>query len=306
VQPGENREDHVDTGKGNIGLDYRKLTEKKQNDDGSISYKYEGELDDNGWMPWNWGDTNFDSNEKYSKDGQLLERNVKYHDAKDLTFATPSGKEEVTGVTDVNTTYNAENGTYETTIVTKDHRYKAVTGADGKVTKFEKVTDDKQSDTVGDKSANTGSFTPDNGQYNPVRPQGVGELAPGAGSGDDGKGLDWRKSQAENLPDGSTYYRYEGELEDGTIFGDTNFTAEEKVDKDGNIVETHVKYDSAVDQKYVGPNGQKIEIDNVKSVDTTRDREGNYTTHIKDKNGNSYYFVTNSRGKVMKYSKAQQ
>lgn len=310
MQPGEQSEKHVDTGKDNIGLDWRKLTEKKENDDGSISYKYEGELDDCGWMPWNWGDTNFSANEKYSKEGQLLERNMHYDSAKDLKFDTASGPQELKGVTDVNTTYNKEKGVYETTIVTKDHRYKAEVGADGKVTKFEKVTDDKQDDTVGDKSANVGAFSPEKGQYNPVRPQGIGEVAPGAGSGDDGKGLDHRTSQAENLPDGGTLYRYKGELEDSGVmpwnWGDTNFEGEEKIDKDGNVVETHVRYDSAVDQQYVGPNGQKISIDNVKSVDTTRQGDGTYISQVKDKNGNSYFFVTDAKGKVKKYVKVQQ
>jgi hypothetical protein len=49
-----------------------------------------------------------------------------------------------------------------------------------------------------------------------------------------------------------------------------------------------------------------VEIDNVKQVDSARQQDGTYLTTVKDKNNNTYYFVTNNKGKVTKYVKVQQ
>src|SRR5262249_19133201 len=115
-------------------------------------------------------------------------------------------------------------------------------------------------------------------------------------------GIDNRTSRADTNPDGSTTYRYDGELEDSGImpwnWGDTNFKAEETVDKNGNIVGSRVEYDSSVDQKYVGPNGEKVEIEGVKSVDTKRDKDGNYVTEVKTDDGKVWKFTTDTSGKV--------
>ncbi|HEY9871054.1 MAG TPA: hypothetical protein V6D08_17950, partial [Candidatus Obscuribacterales bacterium] len=306
-QPGKAHEGEFDTGEGNTGIDWRK-SETKDNGDGTVTHTYEGELEDSGLLPWNWGDTNYKGSEKWTKDGRLLERHAEYDGGVDMKFKTPEGEKEIANVTKVDTVYNPQTGNYDTVITAEDGtKYRAETAADGSVKSFKEVTGQTQTDTAGDKSANVGSFSPSDGQYNPVRPQGLGELNPGQASSGEKNGIDWRESRAENNPDGSTTYRYSGELEDSGLmpwnWGDTNFEASETVDKDGNLVESHVSYDSAVDQQYVGPNGEKVAIEDVKKVDTTRDKDGNYVTKVTDDDGKVHTFVTNSKGKVVSYQK---
>src|SRR5262249_55470622 len=109
-QPGVAHDSEKQMGEGNTPIDWR--TAKSTTDkDGNVTHTYEGELEDSGVMPWNWGDTNFHGSEKWTKDGRLLERNVEYDSGVDLKFKSPDGKEvEVKDVTKVETKYNPETG----------------------------------------------------------------------------------------------------------------------------------------------------------------------------------------------------
>src|SRR5262249_30562140 len=200
---------------------------------------------------------------------------------------------------------NPETGNLDTVITSEDGtKYRAETAQDGSVKSFKKVTGELQTATIGDasKGGNKANFSPADGQYNPVRPQGIGEWNPGEAHGEK-SGIDNRNSKAETNPDGSTTYRYTGELEDsGWLpwnWGDTNFTASETLDNNGNMVNSHVEYNSSVDQKYVGPNGEAVSIDGVKKVDTKRDQNGNYLTEVTNDSGKVYKFTTDANGKVV-------
>ncbi len=303
-QPGTAHEDEKAMGDGNLPIDWRTV-QPSTDKDGNTVHKYEGEIADGGLLPWNWGDTNFTGSETWTKDGRLLERTVEYEDGVDLKFQKPGGKEEeISDVTKVETKYNPQTGNLDTVVTTEDGtKYRAETAQDGSVKSFEKVTGETQAEAPGDasKAGNKGNFSPSDGHYNPVRPQGIGEWNPGQAGGDKA-GIDNRESKAETNPDGSTTYRYDGEIEDSGLmpwnWGDSNFKAEETVDKQGNIVGSKVEYNSAVDQKYVGPNGEAVPIEDVKSVTTKRDQSGNYVTEVKDDDGKVWKFTTDPSGKV--------
>jgi len=311
VKPGTKNDGHIDTGKGNQPLDWRKC-DKTDNGDGTETYKYEGELDDSVWYkPWKWGDTNFHGSETYTKDGKLIERHNSYDSAVDITFKTKDGKQEVKDVVKVDTTFNPNSGNYDTIVTTEEGKvYRAETQPDGKVNSFKEVSGEKQIDTMGDRAAEAkaANFSPSDGQYHPVRPPGIGEMRPGEeSSSDKGKGIDWREGRAVNNSDGSTTYQYKGELEDSGFWpwnwGDTNFTAEERVDSKGNLISTHVKYDSKVDQEYVGKNAEKVKIENVTEVDSRKNGDGNFVTTVTTKDGQKHTFISGPDGKVLDYQK---
>lgn len=297
--PGESfTSERSNTGtKGQYDIDWREKTgEEKNPADGSTTYKYKGELDDGVFS-----DTNFEGSERISADGKLLERHVKYDGGATVKFKTPEGTKELSDVTSVDTAFDSRSGKYVTTIKTEDGtQYRAETSPDGSVTSFKEVTDKEQSSAPGDTKANVDSFKPVDGVFNPVRPQGLGELRPGQAEGDEGKGIDWRTSRAVNNANGSTTYNYSGELEDGWIGGDTNFTAEETIDHNGQVVHSKVDYDSAKELSMLGPRGQKVQIKNAKSVETNRSGN-NYETKVVDSDGKVYTFVTAPDGTVVEY-----
>lgn len=283
--------------KGQYDIDWREKTgEEKNPADGSTTYKYKGELDDGVFS-----DTNFEGSERISADGKLLERHVKYDGGAKVKFKTPEGTKEISDVTSVDTAFDSRSGKYVTTIKTEDGtQYRSETSPDGSVTSFKEVTDKEQSSAPGDTKANIDSFKPVDNVFNPVRPQGLGELRPGQAEGDEGKGIDWRTSRAVNNENGSTTYNYTGELEDGWIGGDTNFTAQETIDHNGRIVHSKVEYDSAKDLSMLGPRGQKVQIKNAKAVETNR-TGNNYETKVVDSDGKVYTFVTAPDGTVVEY-----
>ena len=131
TQPGKAFDNEVDTGKGNMGLAWREVPTRK-NADGTIIHDYIGSLQDTGLLPWEKDNTNFSGNEKWSKEGSLLERSVRYSSGLNIKFATNSGPQEIQDVRRIDTAYNPKSGNYDTVITTADGRKcNAETGADG-------------------------------------------------------------------------------------------------------------------------------------------------------------------------------
>src|SRR5262249_34559615 len=158
-------------------------------------------------------------------------------------------------------------------IMTKDlATFRAVTRPDGTVESFTEASGALQTDTGGLQNANINQFKPAGRQYSAVRPPGIGESNPGYASDRRVNGIDWRKSRATENRDDSTTFNYKGEVEHGSRH--TSYDAWERIDKDGNTVASHVKYDSSFDQKFFGRHGDSIEISNVSQVDTTRRLNG--------------------------------
>lgn len=165
---------------------------------------------------------------------------------------------------------------------------------------------DWNEDSKGEDRADAAKYdSATDGVYDPARPWGLAKHKPGQAGGDDGN-LDWRKSKSYTDSNGNTTYKYEGELEDSYAFnigGDTNFKASETYNKDGKLVGSKVEYDSAVDQSFTGPNGQKVSVEDVKSVETTTAADGTLTTTIKDSSGKGYVVTRNGSGAVTNYRK---
>lgn len=302
--PGETFSSERTDTKGQYDIDWRKKTGEETSPDGSKTYRYEGELDDGIFT-----DTNFEGSETISKDGKLLKRHAKYHGGADLKFNTPEGVKAIDNVSEVDTAFDSRTGKYVTTIKTEEGKqYRAETSPDGAVTSFKEVTDAEQSSAPGDTKANIDSFKAVDGVFNPVRPMGIGELRPGQAEGDEGKGVDWRTSRAVRNEDGSTTYNYTGEIEDSWflgIGGDTNYTAEETVDHNGQLTRSKVEYGSTKDLSFLGPRGQKVSISNVKNVETNR-TGNNYETKVMDSDGKTYIFVTAADGTVLEYKEPQK
>jgi len=292
---------------GNNGLydiDNRSVTGTETNPtDKSTTYRYKGEVDD-GIL----SDTNFEASERYSQDGKLLERHIKYDGSVDMPFKTPDGKKDLKGVTEVDSSFDAQSGNYISTIVTKDGtRYRAVTAPDGTVKSFDQTTGQTQETADGMKDAQVGNFgAKSDGVYNPVRPTGLSEMVPGQATDSDNiKGIDWRHSQKEQNADGSSTYRYDGELKDWGFlsWGDTNFHAEETVDKSGALVRTDIKYDSAKDLQFAGPGGKPVKIDDVTESESHRTADGGFETTVTTKDHKIHKFYTAADGTVKDYKK---
>ncbi len=140
--------------------------------------------------------------------------------------------------------------------------------------------------------------------FHPVRPPGIGGFEPGvvaAKSKDQNQ--DWRSGKTTSNPDKSTDYEYKGQLAwaGGWGGGQSNvgFTASEKTDSTGKLLETHVKYDKPIHQTFLGPDGKiQHRISDVRQVDTTIDKDGNYVTTVTAAGG-KVTFKTNSDGKIL-------
>jgi len=157
-----------------------------------------------------------------------------------------------------------------------------------------------------DAAAGAPDFNIWSGSYNPVRPPGIGEMKPGEASDQDkGNGIDWRKANAMyDSSDGTTSYSYYGELEDGFIW-DTEFTAEERVDKDNRIISTYVVYETPVDIDFQSPDGTGLDIRNVVKVETELNESTcNYDTVVTTADGRERRFVLSAEGQPQYYEDA--
>lgn len=141
--------------------------------------------------------------------------------------------------------------------------------------------------------------------YDPARPWGIGKHKPGQASQSDDGNLDWRNSKSYTDAQGNTTYKYEGETEDsGAVdWFDTNFTASETYNKDGKLTGSKIEYSSGLDQSFVGPNGQKVSVEDVKSIETVTAADGTLTTTIKDTSGKGYVVTRDASGAVTNYRK---
>lgn len=111
------------------------LTETTERGDRVTNYT--GKLD-NGNL-WN---TTFTAQETQDRSGRLVHSVVNYENdmwshGAELTFRTPTGNQTIPHVTQVETTFNARSGRYDTTISTHDgQRYLATTDRNGRIVSY--------------------------------------------------------------------------------------------------------------------------------------------------------------------------
>lgn len=148
---------------------------------------------------------------------------------------------------------------------------------------------------------------PVKGVYNPAGPPGLGESNRGEQfssekEGGDGYDIDWRRILKTIIDpkDQSTTFEYDGEIDDGS-FSDTNFTAEEKWDKNGRMLHRHIKYDGGVTMKFKTNTGSK-EVKDVTEVTTNfNEKTGCFETTIITTSGASFRAVTDLKGNVTSF-----
>lgn len=137
--------------------------------------------------------------------------------------------------------------------------------------------------------------------FHPVRPPGIGGFQPGVINAPQSRDQDWRSGRTTSIRDGSTTHEYKGELAYIGRQFHVGFTASEKIDDTGRLLETHVKYAKPINQTFLGPKGDTLHlISNVKQVDTTIDRYGNYVTRVTTSDLKTVTFTTNPDGKVLR------
>ncbi|HEY9868295.1 MAG TPA: hypothetical protein V6D08_03955 [Candidatus Obscuribacterales bacterium] len=158
---------------------------------------------------------------------------------------------------------------------------------------------DGHAGTAADRLREEAYFSPRYNRFSPVRPSGLGQLHIGEGTDSDrGNGIDWRKSLTDcDSINETTTFSYYGELEDSGLFSfDTEFSAEETVDKHGRIVESSVVYETPVTQTFSAPDGGDIEIEKITKIETSRGESGNYFTTVTTAGGDTHKFVTSPDG----------
>lgn len=152
--------------------------------------------------------------------------------------------------------------------------------------------------------------------YSPAGPPGLGESAPGEtfSSEKDGKGgwdIDWRELVSKKTDSqGNIVYSYKGEIDDSNgwllgLDGDTNFTAEETISSNGQLLKRVMKYDGSLTYKVKTENGPK-EIKDVQKITTTfNEATGKFDTEIECADGAIYKAETDLSGKVTKFAEVQ-
>jgi hypothetical protein len=87
-----------------------------------------GELNDHIIPSWLGGKgTKFDTSETHDRDGNLLSRDIKYPDGKDVLIADEQGNlRQMPNVSEIQTKFNSHTGNYETNITTKDGQHYTV------------------------------------------------------------------------------------------------------------------------------------------------------------------------------------
>ncbi|MBS1957794.1 MAG: hypothetical protein JST89_26650, partial [Cyanobacteria bacterium SZAS-4] len=160
------------------------------------------------------------------------------------------------------------------------------------------------------------TFAPSGDVYNPAGPPGLGESAPGETFNweKDGKGgwdIDWRQlSEKSTDTQGYTTYHYKGEIDDSTWYlacldGDTNFTAEETLNPQGQLYKRVMTYDGSLTYKVKTDNGP-IELKDVHKITTTfNETTKNYDTEIECSTGAIYKAEVDATGKVVKFIEQQ-
>ncbi len=301
--PGETFSSEKD-GKGGWDIDWRELVSKKTDSQGNTVYSYKGEIDDNtGWLLGLDGDTNFSAEETLSAAGQLLKRVMKYDGSLTYKVKTDNGPREIKDVHKITTTFNEATKKFDTEIESTDGAiYKAETDLTGKVTKFSEVQTKVNGEAPGLIQANVSNFSHSGDTFHVARPIGIGGAIPGWAGGDNDV-LDHRTAQVTRASNGNVTYKYEGEIEDSSgwtlgMNGDTNFSAQEILDSNNNLVSSYIEYASSKDMKFLGVGGQPVSISDVVEVRTGREADGNFASTVKDSKGTVWTIKFKADGTV--------
>ncbi len=137
-------------------------------------------------------------------------------------------------------------------------------------------------------------------EYNPVYPLGLGNWNPGETYTASRGTQSSRAGTMRNNRDGSTTYLYTGgDFGNHFYVYGPPFIATEVLSAKGQLMESHVMYIGAIrDQNFKATNGSTINIPKVLSVDATRGTDGNYTSVVKDLQGNRTTFTVAPDGTV--------
>jgi len=177
--------------------------------------------------------------------------------------------------------------------------------------KGDKIILDEQGKDASGRTPIELSFAMVDGQYNPVRPSGIGEFKPGVITAHGwhayttyGRvGIDSRTGKTTSNSDSSATFEYTGNVSGKPSLSAVPFKASESIDKDGKVIETHVDYSGPLDQTFIGPTGGPVTISDVRQMDTTRDQDGYYVTKVTNLAGKVWTFTTSSEGKVLRMKK---
>ncbi len=155
------------------------------------------------------------------------------------------------------------------------------------------------------------SFSPN------LKPSGEGVFNPMAAAGLPGGDEDYVYSRSKTYTEntGSSQRSvYTGWLRDSTLGlngNNTKFDAFEVTDAAGRILSRHIDYSNPLPEHK--DTGAQIKFDRgfgspmtlgVRSVDTSLDITGNYQSTIRTDDGKTYYSITDSQGKVLKFYQA--
>ena len=150
----------------------------------------------------------------------------------------------------------------------------------------------------------------DDGKFNPLAPQGLGEGEHPFGQLDQKTdGVRNRTATDSTDADGQKVRTYGGALADGWV-NDTKFSGQDKFDANGRLISRHLEYTTnghgetpAMDFQN---GGQGLHIKHIKSVDTSWDQKtGTYTTKITDSKGRSHNIISDADGKPLRQEEPQ-
>lgn len=147
------------------------------------------------------------------------------------------------------------------------------------------------------------AFKPHNGLVNPVRPPGLADLMPTQTMflpALNSSGILFRRGQMSTAQQGFKMYNYEGIILNGSNL--VPFTAAETIDPENNLARCSITYAGNLSTTFQIPNGKQITLKNIRSVDTTHEENGYFSTVVRCHNASDYQFATREDGQVDEFS----
>jgi len=132
MSPGESADSDKDT-----GIDFRTSVGTRPEGENTTTYRYQGDLEDSGYLPWNWGDTGFTGEERLGPNGVIMGTKVSYESPISVKFKSLDGTSiDLENVTSVETTRRAD-GNYVSVVKTSgESQYTFITNPGGEVRNF--------------------------------------------------------------------------------------------------------------------------------------------------------------------------
>ena len=168
----------------------------------------------------------------------------------------------------------------------------------------------RQTQAPGDRTSLLKNFEPqfagDKTVYNPVRPPGLAQFLPGEATNDGAKrGVDFRVSQSKSGADCSRQYKISGELDNGSMLRltfDTPFTGEEKISKDGHLIQSSLTYGQPLSIDFLSVRGERVVERNVTMIETSEVANHNYVTRVVHSDGAETAYKVSPKGDVLERS----